>query len=54
MSLLARAHASRVAHTPLKPSQVTYVGPVDPRHGHLSGWVADLIRKQSPEYRPHK
>lgn len=49
MSLLARAHASRVSNPP-RPADTTYVGPVDPRVGRLPGWVADLTRAQSPEY----
>lgn len=48
MSFLARAQREREAH---KPRPITsYVGPVDPRVGRLPGWVAELTRRQSPEY----
>jgi hypothetical protein len=49
MSLLARAHASRLAHKP-QPVSTSYAGPVDPRFGCLPGWVAEVTRKQSPDY----
>lgn len=49
MSLLARAHAQRMASKP-QPTTTPYVGPVDPRFGHLPGWVAELTRKHFPDY----
>jgi hypothetical protein len=49
MLLLARAHHCRQRHKP-QPYRSHGPEPVDPRHGLLPGWVADLLRATFPTY----